>query len=189
MNFALSARLFAVLLCLCWVLTAADPVRAAEPPVRAQTVAETPLGVGALVLGILGYTGWPGEPRPLNLCLSRGSADAVAIQLQFEQARPGRNWTLRSIEPDAPLPDSCDAVYLDGWQAAPLRQALRTLATRPVLSIGRGPEFCSDGGLFCLENSPTGLRFEANLDAIGRSGLRVNPLVLRLVRPRPMVNS
>jgi hypothetical protein len=51
-----------------------------------------------------------------------------------------------------------------------------------VLLLGEGADFCSDGGMFCLEPGAGASRFGANLDAIARSGLRVNPLVLRIAR-------
>jgi hypothetical protein len=37
--------------------------------------------------------------------------------------------------------------------------------------------------MFCLDIAAPALRFQANLDVIARSGLRVNPLVLRIARP------
>jgi YfiR/HmsC-like len=51
-----------------------------------------------------------------------------------------------------------------------------------VLLLGDGLGFCTDGGMFCMEAGPQSVRFNANLDAIARSGLRVHPLVLRIAR-------
>uniref|UniRef100_UPI003137AACB YfiR family protein n=1 Tax=Variovorax sp. YR752 TaxID=1884383 RepID=UPI003137AACB len=48
-----------------------------------------------------------------------------------------------------------------------------------------GADFCSDGGMFCLEPAAPSVRFGANLDAIARSGLRVHPMVLRIARGTP----
>lgn len=169
----------AILLCL------AVPARAAEAP-RALVQAESGLGTAELVSAILGYTAWPARDRAsVVLCVSRAAPEAAAILALAQQQR--LRWPLvgRGIEVDEPLPAACDAIYFEGWQAQAQRQALRGLAGRPVLSIGSGSEFCSDGGLFCLAPGPAGLRFEVNLDAVARSGLRVHPQVLRLARPRP----
>lgn len=162
----------------------ARPVLAdGDPRVLAQ--AESGLDTPGLVAAILGYTAWPGAAgRSLTLCVSRSAPEADAI-LALADA-PRQRWPLlsRSIDADVSPPLACDIVYIEGWGLQAQRQALRDLAGRPVLSIGRGHEFCSDGGLFCLASGPAGQRFEVNLDAVARSGLRVHPQVLRLARPR-----
>lgn len=185
---ALLAALWLVLAPVSGGAQAQHAAHALEPAVGqslGQAVAQTGLSVGAVVLGILNYTSWPGESRSLTLCMTSAAPDADAVLAHLEQNRTNRPWRTLSIAADAALPAACDAVYFDAWQAQAQRQALRGLAGKPVLSMGWGREFCSDGGLFCLENSSAGLRFEANLDAVSRSGLRINPLVLRLARPRP----
>lgn len=160
---------------------AAERLGAAQPPL-AQ--AETALGSGAIVVGILSYTAWPGEARTIQVCVTRGAVDAPDIVAQIGLAKPSRPVVARTIEADQAVPPACDAVYFGAWDAEALRAALRGLSTRPVLTLGRGPGFCSDGGMFCLEAGTPGMRFEVNLDAVARSGLRVSPLVLRLAKPR-----
>lgn len=171
-------RILLLACCLC------SPALAGDEAARALVQADSGLGTPALVGAILGYTAWPGSSRTLTLCVSRGAAEAGAILAQLEGLK--LRWPMqgRSIEADTPPPGGCDAVYFEGWDAQAQRQALHGLAGRPVLSIGRGAEFCSDGGLFCLAPGAGGLRFEVNLDAVSRSGLRVHPQVLRLARPR-----
>jgi len=62
-----------------------------------------------------------------------------------------------------------------------MRQLLSAISGQPVLSIGEHQEFCSLGGMFCLDlNDPKGVTFSTNLDAISRSKVRINPQVLRL---------
>ncbi len=174
-----------MLVCLCVAVgLLARPAGAAEAQ-RTLAQAQTGLTTAELVSAILGYTAWIEPDRnSLLLCVSRGAADADAILAHAKLQR--LRWPLagRSIEPDEPPPAPCDVIVFEGWQALSQRQALRGLAGRPVLSIGQGSEFCSDGGMFCLTPDPAGLRFEVNLDAVSRSGLRVHPQVLRLARPR-----
>ena len=62
------------------------------------------------------------------------------------------------------------------------RNLLQSTVGRPVLMIGEGQEFCTDGGMFCLQPAASELGFAVNLDAVARSGLRVNPRVLRMAR-------
>ncbi|WP_277604660.1 YfiR family protein [Pelomonas sp. CA6] len=172
---------------LCRGLLLAFLALALQPAVRAGglMLVQSPLGTGAILQGILGYTAWPGASRGLRVCVSRGAAEATDIQRQLLQApaRDGRALSVQLIEPDAMPPAECDAVYFEGWSVEAQRLALRRLGAHPVLTLGRGPEFCSDGGMFCLRTTAEGTRFEVNLDSVSRSGLRVHPQVLRLARP------
>lgn len=149
-------------------------------------LAQSQLGVPGVVLGIIGYTAWPEPNDVLQVCLTRSAPEASELVRQLP-LQPGR----RRLEPvmveaNQRLPPQCDVLFVDGWSAAALREVLTELAFRPVLTVGRGPEFCTDGGMFCLEPDPQGgTRFEVNLDAVARSGLRVHPQVLRLARSVP----
>ncbi len=136
-----------------------------------------------VVARILHYTRWPGSPRPLTLCIPRQSDSAAGLLQRLQTADDGRARTTLAIDADRLLPPGCDLVFFEGWSPAGQQAALRRLSNRPVLTIGRGAEFCSDGGLFCLESRPGGTRFEVNLDAVARSGLRIHPQVLRLAQP------
>lgn len=182
----LAAQPCRILACLCVAVgLLVRPAAAAEVP-RTLAQAQTGLTTAELVNAILGYTVWIEPDRNgLLLCVSRGAVDAEAILAHAKLLRLRWPVSGRTIEPDEPPPAPCDVIIFEGWQALPQRQALRSLAGRPVLSIGQGSEFCSDGGLFCLTPDRAGLRFEVNLDAVSRSGLRVHPQVLRLARPRP----
>lgn len=151
--------------------------------------AASALSPAGLVSAVLAYTRWPARDRALVLCISRPAPDAAALQAQAEDLRLPTAVLTRLVEVDEPVPLSCDAVYFDRWSPPAQRTALQALAGRPVMSVGWGADFCSDGGLVCLSPGRSGLRFELNLDAVARSGLRVHPQVLRLTQPRPAERS
>ena len=50
------------------------------------------------------------------------------------------------------------------------------------LSISERQELCQTDCMFCLDVRDVGVGFETNLDAVARSGVRVNPRVLQLAR-------
>lgn len=138
--------------------------------------------VATVVAGILGYTRWPAESSALRLC-TLGHGPAVDELLgAADLGTPQRRVAVRALANPAQIRAACDAVYVADSGAAAAREALRALAGQPVLLLGEGADFCSDGGMFCLEPGEGSSRFGANLDAIARSGLRVNPLVLRIAR-------
>ncbi|MBO9687531.1 MAG: YfiR family protein [Mitsuaria chitosanitabida] len=173
-----------VLTCLASLTLAVRPALAQESPSRPRSIADSALGTAAVVANILQYTRWPTEHQPLQACLSRGSAEAASLRGQLAGTHGQRQIVVQDIEVDEPPPAHCDLIFFDGWSMNAQRQTLRALNQRPVLSLGLGPEFCTDGGMFCLQPQASGTRFEVNLDAVARSGLRVHPQVLRLARPR-----
>lgn len=160
-----------------WLACAGAQAQAAAPQASVATA----------IAGILSYTRWPADAASIRLCtLGRGTA-AEEIQRSAEIGSAQRSVTIRALASVAQLRGACDAVYLAGHDPALGRDLLKATAGQPVLVLGEGADFCSDGGMFCLEPAAPAVRFGANLDAIARSGLRVHPMVLRIARGAPGV--
>jgi len=175
-----SGILFAAALCL---LAGAAPGRAAGSAER-LLLAESQTSVAAIVWGIVSYTRWPAQPEVLRACLAGHSAHADTLRRSADWLGPERRSLVRQLAPGENPAEVCDLVYAGELAPAARTHLLNQLAGTPVLTIGEGAGFCSAGGMFCLEQdgSTAGARFSANLDAISRSSLRINPQVLRLSR-------
>ena len=148
-----------------------------------------------MAIGLIEYTRWPGPPRPRQLCLATAGPLGRDV-LAALRADPDRVPSLvpRELPVDSMPPDDCDVLLMGGWQDAAARSVLATLDGRPVLSIGMGPQACSQGALFCLlprppappgaaPAAPGGPRFAGMADVIRRSGLIVSSRVMQLARP------
>jgi hypothetical protein len=171
----ISRCLLALGMAACALGSAAQTAPAASAAPRA--------GVATVVAGILGYTRWPAEGSTLRLCtLGRGPAVDELLSATTDLGSSQRRVAVQALANPAQMRAACDAVYVADSGAAAAREALLALAGQPVLMLGEGAGFCSDGGMFCLEPGEGSTRFGANLDAIARSGLRVNPMVLRIAR-------
>jgi hypothetical protein len=168
-------------------------------PVGAQTPATVPVSKAAasapvmrdaaalatLINGMVRFTRWPTALDTVRLCVL--GHDSLVERFPGNGNAPdgSRQVVAHAVKPTSDLRLECDIVYFANQSAEIVRGLLRTLVGHPVLTLGDGPDFCSDGGLFCLE--PMGVnsqRFSANLDAITRSGLHINPQVLKLAKPR-----
>jgi hypothetical protein len=138
-------------------------------------------GVARIISGIVSFTRWPADPPVIRLCVATPAVYADSISARTP-ANPVRQIiTGRYPLGDMRLETDCDAIYVEqGNEAA--QQLFRHLAGHPVLSIGGDDDACAMGSLFCLTHARGVLSFAANLDAISRSGLRVNPKVLLLAR-------
>lgn len=173
----LRAAIAAAALSLAAPAAVADDERAqAAPPGAARAPLHT------LLAGLLAYTHWPSPLPRVRLCAwgqGRGIEQIASGAPLGSERRPV------ALQPPTAVADAlraCDAVYVSA-SAPPAALALpRTLLGRPVLVIGEGAGFCAAGGMFCVEVDAPAPRFHANLDAIARSGLRVNPQVLRIAR-------
>lgn len=144
-------------------------------------VANAPRDLSAAVWGIISYTRWPQPPVPLRVCVLGATQHAEAIARTAEWAAPQLEVAFPQIIL-AHAADACDVVHVGHLADDERVTLIQSLVGRPVLSIGEGDDFCSAGGMFCIDTSDGGLRFGANLDALSRSPLRVNPQVLRLGR-------
>ena len=143
------------------------------------------LNVAETVRGILSYARWPDESRPLRLCITGRSPHADALLAQGMSPLTQRAVTALRIAPDADVASQCDALYVGDLEENSWRNLFAHIAGRPVLTMCERSPICMIGGMFCLEvdsASSASVPFEVNLDSVARSGVRVNPQVLRLGR-------
>lgn len=152
-------------------------VQAAEPAV------DTSVAVAQTVWGIMGYTRWPAESQPLQLCLAGESAHSVQLLAGGEVAG-GRAVVVRRIAPGHALPlAGCHALYAGQLSEGTWQKLLATLPQgQPLLTISEQAASCQLGGMFCLDIAPRSVGFELNLDSMARSGVRVSPRVFGLAR-------
>jgi hypothetical protein len=138
--------------------------------------------VTTIVAGIVSYTRWPAETVAIRFCTlgqGRGVNELLAVA---DLGSTQRSVPVRAASSASDASKECDVIYVGATAINAVRDVLQRALGRHVLMIGEGPEFCSDGGMFCLEAGTAAVRFAVNLDAVARSGLRVNPSVLRIAR-------
>lgn len=131
------------------------------------------------VAGIIEYTRWPAPAGPLTLCVA--GAAQHAHRLDGLRLADGRTVQRRDV---APLPQAlggCQVVYIGGVQPLAMRQLIAaSRAKGGVLTIAEADPVCRSQAMFCMVYEPRSVSFRMNVDAIARSGLRVDPRVLRL---------
>ncbi len=129
--------------------------------------------VARAVRGIISYTRWPATPSAIRLCLVGDSAyrDQISAGVQRVAARPVK---VRQIQADRIAVQSCDVLYFGGSTGA----LASGLVRQGLLTISEQDIACRGGGMFCLRIAPGRVAFQLNLDAVARSGLRIDPKVL-----------
>jgi hypothetical protein len=141
--------------------------------------------VTSVVTRIVSYTRWPAEMKSLRLCTLGQGRGVDELRVIADLGATPLAIPVRAASGVPEAWNQCDIVYVGTVAIGALRELLHNTIGRPVLMIGEGRDFCSDGGMFCLEGLPTAVKFAVNLDAVARSGLRVNPSVLRIARGAP----
>jgi hypothetical protein len=74
----------------------------------------------------------------------------------------------------------CHVAYFGKLDPAALRQAVLSVRGKGVLTIAENDPMCRSQAMFCLKPNGQSLGFAVNIDAVSRSGLKVDPRVLRM---------
>lgn len=139
--------------------------------------------VARIIDGIVGFTRWPGASQNPRLCITTPAEHAGALARQM--AAPPRLASVQYLAPeDVRIESECDVVYIEQTDDADRASLFQRLTGLPVLSIAGTDTGCLMGSLFCISDTDAPATFSANLDAITRSGLRINPKVLLLAHRR-----
>jgi len=167
---------------LLWALAGAA---AADDAAATRVPAATPdsrVTVTTVVAGIVSYTRWPAETRSIRLCTIGQGRGVDELLAAVDLGSTQQSVPVHAAGRAASALNECNAIYVGALTINATRNLLQSAVGRPVLMIGEGPEFCADGGMFCLQPGAAEVGFAVNLDAVARSGLRVNPRVLRMAR-------
>lgn len=144
------------------------------------TWTQTDTSVRAIVSGIVSYTRWPGLQSQPTLCIFSTS--------RFTQVLSGSDNVPLSYIPiivhndQEALGAGCNALYFGNESPESQQGLINAFHSRPLLLISEQNSQCQIGSAFCLIFDSARVRFAVNLDALSRSGVRVNPDVLMLAR-------
>ena len=135
--------------------------------------------IATIVRGIMSFTRWPAQPDPLQFCLLGQTRMADGDLDTLSTGARGIRVT-RLPEGVASIPASCDLLYAGAVSPQRLSRLLLRGHERPLLTIAEEDATCRAGAMFCLHVRREEVAFELNLDAVSRSGVSVDPRVLRL---------
>jgi hypothetical protein len=130
---------------------------------------------------------WPGDVfRSPEEPLVIGVLGNSGLAAQLERAAAGRVVAGRKLSVEAcrdlAAAKRCHIVFVAGEDPKIVREHLRELAGRGVLTVGDTPGLAGEGGMVNLVAVDRRIQLEVNLDAIQRAELRVDPQFLKLAR-------
>lgn len=133
----------------------------------------------AYLLNFSRYVSWPASDNgPMAVCVLGQDPFGEVL----ERALQGRNSNGRPLlARRLLLPEQaqgCQLLYISQNEERRLPDWLTSLKDKPVLTIGESPRFIRDGGMINLLLVRNTVRFEINLDATSRVGLKVSSRML-----------
>lgn len=134
--------------------------------------------VARIVQSLVEYTRWPQPRSALRLCIVGPALHAD--RLDGLKLADGRVIERRLVTTAALPAAGCDAVYLGQMPLTAQRLVTAQLRGRGVMTIAEADPQCRSQAMFCLSFASQAVSFRLNIDAVARSGLRVDPRVLRL---------
>ncbi|MDO9654707.1 YfiR family protein [Enterobacter cloacae] len=150
-------------------------------PAPAATFTETDKSVRSIVSGIVSYTRWPSLSGQPKLCVYASPHYTQALSSEEGQSELPYTPVIVRNDQEA-LSATCDAIYFGAESPAKQLELISQYQGRALLLISEQNPECVIGSAFCLIIDHNQVRFSVNLDALTRSGVRVNPDVLMLAR-------
>jgi len=164
------------------VVTASPSVcRATIAPATAGSFTETDKSVRSIVSGIVSYTRWPALSGQPKLCIYASSHYRQALSSEDEHNPLPYSPVIVHSDREA-LAARCDALYFGSESPAKQQEIINQYQGQALLLMSEQNPECVIGSAFCLIIEHNLVRFSVNLDALARSGVRVNPDVLMLAR-------
>ena len=148
-------------------------------PATAGTLTETDKSVRSIVSGIVSYTRWPSLSGPPKLCIYASSHYTQVLSSEDAQSQLPYTPVIVRNDREA-LAATCDAIYFGSESPAKQLELISQYQGRALLLISEQNPECVIGSAFCLITEQNQVRFSVNLDALTRSGVRVNPDVALL---------
>jgi len=131
-----------------------------------------------MVRSFIDYARWPIRREPMTICVV--GTPSHASRLDELTLIDGRRVAARAVTPASLAASGCDVAYFGRVDPAAMRQALIAVRGKGVLTVAENDPQCRSQAMFCLRQDRASLAFAVNIDAISRSGLRIDPRVLRI---------
>ena len=132
------------------------------------------------IVGFVRYIHWKTEDSAdtWRICIV-GAIPTEQDRAYSGEIVRGKRFVLRRIAATDAI-DGCHVLDMTATDAATSQALLARLRHSPVLSVGSGSEFCSDGGQLCLHLQDKDQKFEVNLSAVRDAGLSVSSRLLMI---------
>ncbi len=172
--------------------TVGTDVRAINPVKPAEISNEYPIKA-AFLYNFAKLTEWPAvalsdAAAPLSICVL--GTDPFGTALAPLQGKPVKNRPLVTTS-ITKVEDAvaCAILFVSASEEKQLPAILDYVASLPILTVSDMPLFSQAGGIIALKNVKDRIRFEINIPASHKAGLKFNTVLLQLADPVSTANT
>jgi len=139
----------------------------------------------AMIYRFAQFLEWPtnlfaSSQSPLQVGIAGPDPFGTAIDAVLKDQSVGTHDLLILRYPQPTSATNCHLLFISSGQATETEKLLTLLKAKPVLTIGEDEDFAKKGGHIRLYLQDNKLRFDINLAAMERSGLKMHSQVLKL---------
>jgi hypothetical protein len=138
----------------------------------------------AFLLNFARFTEWPSasfrsDTAPVGLCIVGADPFGSALTAVDKKPVKGRELQVeRKVSPDALA--KCHVAFISRSQGEQIKDVLRTVENRAVLTVSDIDDFARKGGIIGLRLEDGRVRFDINVKAAQRAGLKLSSQLLKL---------
>ena len=138
----------------------------------------------ALAFNFARFTDWPSDnivdsPKTFNICILGDNAVLEAFAGVEGKCVKGRRIVLKRVRSMRKSVD-CELFFVSGSPRELLPKIFAAVEGKPVLTIGEMPGFTEAGGIINLVKTENRIRFEVNVKAAQKAGLKISSRILKL---------
>lgn len=132
------------------------------------------------------YLEWPADAfasrqAPLILCIAGRDPFDGALAVYERRVVQSRDFHVRRSVSLENL-QGCHMLFLEESLELHVQQYLRAAARLPIITVSDIPGFTNSGGAIGIVSTDDRIQFEINLPSAQRSGVKINPQLLRVAR-------
>jgi len=159
----------------CVILLATNRAAPAEPEEAVKA---------AFVYNFSKFVEWPESASsgggPIDICVL--GADGIAPVLKGTVRDKTVKGRPLSVHDNVPLRDlgGCRVIYIPSSEQRRLQEVLERVRGLPILTVGDADSLAERGGMIALHTDENRVRFEVNLGAARRAGLKLGSQLLKV---------
>lgn len=153
------------------------------PCVNAYAAQPTEYDVkAAFIHNIVKFVEWPtGSSANLQLCIMGQSPFTEAATLLAGKKIGQQVWEVRQVDSRESLSE-CRVLFIAASESGDLRRILDGIQASGILTVGDSNSYAEQGVMVNFYPEQDKLRFEINVAAANRAGLRISSQLLKLAR-------
>jgi hypothetical protein len=125
---------------------------------------------------------YPDPQAPILLCiLGRDPFGSSLTSTVSQKTAKGRSVLIRHLQNDNEI-RGCHVLYISSSERKTAAQIFSTLNGSSVLTVGEMTQFAAHGGMIQFSLEDQRVRFDINLDAASRAGLKISSKLLVLAQ-------